>query len=70
MNAEDRWLWSFESENDIEYIIDIFRDEEQYIQYRLDKAIFQIIEIPSQDLTILPSNRSILSKITIIKANN
>jgi hypothetical protein len=70
LNAEDRWLWSFESENDIEYIIDIFRDEEQYIQYRLDKAIFKIIEIPSQDLTILPLNRSILSKITIIKANN
>jgi len=70
LNVEDQWVWSFESENDIEYIIDIFRDEEQYIQYRLDKAIFKIIEIPSQDLTILPLNRSILSKITIIKANN
>ena len=70
LNAEDQWVWSLESESDIEYIIDIFRNDEQYIQYRLNKAIFNIIEMSSQDLTKLPLNRNVLSKITIVKTNN
>jgi len=69
-DSRSQWLWSFSSENDIEYIIDIFQNDQQPLQYRLDRAMFKIIEIPNQALTNLPLNNRALSRITIIKTNN
>ncbi len=69
-DSKSQWLWSFLSENDIEYIIDIYQNDQQPLQYRLDRAIFKIIEIPNQALTNLPLNNRALSRIMIIKTNN
>jgi len=70
LKTQNQWRWSLHSENDVEYIIDIFNKDQQPLQYRLDKRIFKILDIPEQNLTKRPLNSRPLSNITILAENN
>jgi len=70
LKTQNQWRWSLNSENDVEYIIDIFNKDQQPLQYRLDKRIFKILDIPEQNLTKRPLNSRPLSNITILAENN
>jgi hypothetical protein len=66
LDSQNQWLWSFSSESDVEYIINIFQKNQHPLQYRLNKTIFDIVETTDQALTILPLNNRVLSAIMII----
>jgi hypothetical protein len=64
--TENQWLWYLSSESDVEYIINIFQKNQQPLQYRLNKTIFNIVETTDQALTIVTLNNRNLSDIMII----
>jgi hypothetical protein len=70
LNAENQWFWSFHSENDMEYIIDIFQKNQQPSQYRLTKHTFKIIGKSQGNFKKVVLKNQVLSKITILNTNN
>jgi len=70
LNFQNQWFWSLLSENDMEYIINIYQNKQPPIQYRLDKLSFKIIGIqPSDSEKLLLKNKA-LSKILILNTKN
>jgi hypothetical protein len=66
LNTEDQWVWSLESENNMAYMISIYQNKLQPLQYSLDKSTYKIIVKP-KDINKEPSlkNKNLL-EITII----
>jgi hypothetical protein len=66
LNNEDQWVWSLESENNMAYMISIYQNKLQPLQYSLDKSTYKIIVKP-KDINKEPSlkNKNLL-EITII----
>lgn len=61
---KNKWLWSLDSESDTEYTIDIFQNDQQPLQYRLDKSIFEIKGLAKHN------SKQALSKISILNSIN
>jgi hypothetical protein len=48
LSAERQWLWALKSENDMAYMISIYQNKLQPLQYRLDKSTYKIIAISNK----------------------
>ena len=70
LDSQNQWLWSFSSENVTEYIIDIFQENQQPLQYRLDKNLFNIVGTSQMATKEVQFKNNELSKITISLTNN
>ncbi|NQZ86725.1 MAG: hypothetical protein HRT54_04000 [Colwellia sp.] len=70
LDSKSQWLWSFSSENDIEYIIDIFQEKKKPLQYRLDKSLFNIVGTSPVATKEIQLKNNELSKITISLTHN
>ncbi|MFB0979369.1 MAG: hypothetical protein QMC62_00455 [Alteromonadaceae bacterium] len=70
LDTQNKWLWSFSSENHIEYIIHIFNDNHAPLEYRLDKNTFKVMGLSKRDLEKSPLNNIPLSKIMILNTRN
>jgi hypothetical protein len=68
--SENQWLWSLQSENHIEYIIDIFNDNHEPLEYRLDKNTFKVMGLSKGDIEKSPLDNIPLSKIMILNTRN
>ncbi len=70
LNVKNQWLWSLHSESDMEYVINIFQENQRPLQYRLDRNIFKIIDSHQINSKKISLRNNGLSKIIILNTNN
>lgn len=49
LTTEKQWLWSLTSENNMAYMISIYQNKLQPLQYSLDKSTYKIVVIPKDN---------------------
>jgi len=70
LHANNQWLWSLKSENDMEYIINVFQGEQQSLAFRLGKDNFKVINAHQDTSKILSLKNKSLPKVVILNTNN
>ncbi len=70
LDVKNQWLWSLHSESDMEYIINVFQDNQQSLAFRLDKDNFKVIGIHQDTSKELSLKNKLLSKAIILNTNN
>jgi len=70
LHANNQWLWSLKSESDMEYVVNVFQDNQQSLPFRLVKDNFKIIGIHQDTPRILSLKNKPLSKVIILNTNN
>jgi len=70
LSTENQWLWSLSSESNMEYIIDIFQNNQLPLRYRLGKTTFKIIDTLEPEITNFSLKNKALSRVVILNTNN
>jgi len=70
LGNENQWFWSLSSESNIEYIIDVFQNNQRAFRYRLDKTKFKISDASEQKETNFSLKNKALSRVVILNTNN